>query len=41
MQQITSTLLFTKTLAVSSACGGGRIFANMEGAQACVGINVP
>ncbi len=41
MQQITSKLLSTKTLAVSSACGGGRIFANMEGAQACVGINVP
>jgi len=41
MQQITSKLPSTKTLVSSSACGGGRGFANMEGAQACVGRNVP
>jgi hypothetical protein len=41
MQQITLKLPFVKTLIGSSACGGGRRCANMEGAQACVGINVP
>jgi hypothetical protein len=34
-------LHFAKTLASSSACGGGRRFANMEGAWSCVGKNVP
>jgi hypothetical protein len=41
MQQITSKLPSAKTLVGSNACGGGRGFANMEGAWACVGRNVP